>query len=430
MRAAASVVFAVLLGSAATAISAPPVTQPAETFAPQADRIARYRADLALLVEQLPQKHIRPFTRVSRETWLAAAAGLDARLPELASDHQFMTALGQLVALIGDGHTTVKSPPNLRPRMFPFIAHPIGDGHYVVAALPAHEGLIGSRLVRIGDTPIDEAAAAVATTFSYENESWKKVQLGQTLTQAEPLHALGVISEPDRAAFKFVGDTGNETTVTLDALVPPPIGEWVIRPDAASPDLPISRQRRAGNYWYEYLPEQAAVYLNYARCADEPDRPFAEFTKELLALIDDKKVQRVVIDLRRNGGGNSAIMQPLVSGLRERDAINQKGRIFVLIGRRTFSSAQLNARDLRARTEAILIGEPTGQKPNAFGEVQTFTLPGTGAVVQYSTKYFRTEPDSDPPSMMPDVLIEPTAADHFEGRDPVFDAAMAYPPAT
>ena len=40
-------------------------------------------------------------------------------------------------------------------------------------------------------------------------------------------------------------------------------------------------------------------------------------------------------------------------------------------------------------TEAIFIGEPTGGRPNHFGEVKSFNLPNSGLSVRYSTKYFR-----------------------------------------
>ena len=49
----------------------------------------------------------------------------------------------------------------------------------------------------------------------------------------------------------------------------------------------------------------------------------------------------------------------------------------LLIGRATFSSAQMNAQQFRDRTKAILVGEPTGQKPNHFGEIKNFISGGT-----------------------------------------------------
>lgn len=133
-----------------------------------------------------------------------------------------------------------------------------------------------------------------------------------------------------------------------------------------------------------------------------------------------------MIDLRRNGGGDSALLGPLIDGIRQRPAINRRGRLFVLIGRATYSSAQLNAHEFRKRTQAILVGEPTGQRPNAYGEVRTFRLPHSGMEVQYSTKYFRTD-DADPPSMMPDIEVALSYEDYAAGRDAVMEVVLARP---
>ena len=114
----------------------------------------------------------------------------------------------------------------------------------------------------------------------------------------------------------------------------------------------------------------------------------------------------------------------MINALREDKSINQKGKLFVLIGRQTFSSAQMNAQQFRDRTKATLVGEPTGQKPNHFGEIKNFTLPNSGLVVQYSTKQFR-QSEKDEPSMMPDETIEPSSAEFFAGRDVVLERILA-----
>ena len=76
----------------------------------------------------------------------------------------------------------------------------------------------------------------------------------------------------------------------------------------------------------------------------------------------------------------------------------------------------------------MVLGEPTGQKPNTYGEMRNFTLKNSKLQVTYSTKLFRTE-EGDPESMTPDVLVEPTRDDVLAGRDPVLEAAAAYKPA-
>ncbi len=48
------------------------------------------------------------------------------------------------------------------------------------------------------------------------------------------------------------------------------------------------------------------------------------------------------------------------------------------------------------QTNPILVGEPTGGKPNSYGEISSFLLPNSGLVVNYSTKYFE-QVSGDPP---------------------------------
>ena len=76
-------------------------------------------------------------------------------------------------------------------------------------------------------------------------------------------------------------------------------------------------------------------------------------------------------------------------------------------------------------TKAILVGEPTSQKPNAFGEIRYLTLPSSGIRVSYSTKYFETS-KTDQPSMLPDLLVETLSSDYLTGKDPVLEAVLGY----
>jgi hypothetical protein len=85
----------------------------------------------------------------------------------------------------------------------------------------------------------------------------------------------------------------------------------------------------------------------------------------------------------------------------------------------------MHANALKKKLGAVLIGEPTGQKPNAYGEVRGFVLPHSQIIVHYSTKFWRME-SGDRPSLDPDILIEASSSDYLAGRDPVFDAALGF----
>jgi len=83
----------------------------------------------------------------------------------------------------------------------------------------------------------------------------------------------------------------------------------------------------------------------------------------------------------------------------------------------------LNALDLKKDTPAVFIGEPTGGKPNHYGELQALRLPVSGPAVTYSTKYFRVV-EGDPESITPDIQIELDFDAHRGKSDPALDAAL------
>ena len=83
-----------------------------------------------------------------------------------------------------------------------------------------------------------------------------------------------------------------------------------------------------------------------------------------------------------------------------------------------------NAITLSQDTNAVLVGEPTGGKPNHYGEVRRFRLPNVGLLVQYSTRYWLNYPGSDPLTLEPDVRAAVTVEDLLAGRDPALEIAL------
>ena len=125
-------------------------------------------------------------------------------------------------------------------------------------------------------------------------------------------------------------------------------------------------------------------------CSNAATLPFTTFTAEFLKVVDAYAVDRFVIDVRNNPGGDSSLIQPLLNGLQQRFIAGQFGsaRLFVLIGRDTISSSLLNALQLKAAPFTTLVGEPTGGKPNHYGNTGALTLPRSGLRISYSTRFF------------------------------------------
>src|SRR5205085_8862733 len=115
-------------------------------------------------------------------------------------------------------------------------------------------------------------------------------------------------------------------------------------------------KNRAANYWFEYLPERKVVYCQYNQVANDPQESLEAFSARLFRFIADNPVDRLVIDMRWNNGGNNFLNKPLVNGLIACDKINHKGRLLVIVGRNTFSAAMCGATQIERFTNAIFVG--------------------------------------------------------------------------
>jgi len=140
--------------------------------------------------------------------------------------------------------------------------------------------------------------------------------------------------------------------------------------------------------------------------------------------LDANPVDRFVLDLRHNSGGSSTLLNDLIQAVAERARAGDIGRCFVITGRSTFSAAALNALDFKVATDALVVGEPMGNKPNRFGQLNVFSLPYSGLQVQYATKHF-VRVEGDPPILAPDIFVEGSWEDYVVGRDPVMARVLS-----
>ena len=115
----------------------------------------------------------------------------------------------------------------------------------------------------------------------------------------------------------------------------------------------------------------------------------------------------------------------LLKHIQHCEKINKKGNLYVITGRETFSSALLNLYSLKAKTKAIFIGEPTGGKPNCYGEVEKFKLKNSGITICYSTKYYKTIQNDKLLSFLPDINLEVSIENFILGNDPCLEYILA-----
>jgi hypothetical protein len=406
-------------------ISNPFPPEPAPFPSPAETRDGRWEQDLDYLAANIATLHRNAFFRTSRADFDAQAADLRARISTL-DDAQFISGMSGLLASLGDGHTHLRVHEPGVFRLFPIRLNWYGSDLVVTGAHPDYAEAIGARVTRIGETDVQTALDAVTPLIAVDNQQDLLGSSPLWLRTPEVLYALGILPDAESGSFTFERRDGE--TLTLDL---PPVAVddgsvmYLNLYDVLDIEPPLRAQNPNANYWYTYLEDSQTIYFHYFRCADDPANPFANFSREMFAFIDANPVQRVVIDLRFNGGGNSTVIDPFMEALRSRPALNSESSLFVLIGRGTFSSAMQNAIDFDTQTNARLIGEPTGGTPNGYGEVREFTLPNSGLIVQYSTRFFANAPGYAGDAYAPNWQIVLTWDDLLAGRDPALEAALA-----
>jgi C-terminal processing protease CtpA/Prc len=146
---------------------------------------------------------------------------------------------------------------------------------------------------------------------------------------------------------------------------------------------------------------------------------------EVRTTLEGGGVSRVIVDLRHNPGGDNQTYGPLLELLQD-PTVDRPGRLLVIIGRQTFSASANFATELDRLTSAVFVGEPTGGRPNLYGDVRAVELPSSGITVEVSSRYWEmSTPDDDRPWIPPDIPVELTSVDYFAHRDPILDAALA-----
>lgn len=377
-----------------------------------------WRDDLRYLARELPNRHVNAFHTVSREAFDAEVTRLDAAIPRLNND-EVLVGLMRIVALIGDGHTHLDLPPNnLR---YPLELQWFGDQLRVIAAQTPYHAAVGARVIAIGSTPIDDVMKrAIELVPRGENDGRTRFAATVQLTTPEVLHGLGVITDRANAPFTLETATAEKAVMTFSPARFAGFSGWRM----ATGDTPPRYLQRLGEpWWTEFLPDAQTVYFSFT--GYPPDAQFRERTAALAQLLDQSRVRRLVIDMRRNQGGDlTQFRQLLLPIIKANTAINRKGGLFVITGPGTFSAATINALDLRNEANAILVGSPTGMRPNHYGEHGEFRLPNSGVRVSYSTQYYRFGADTDS-AVVPDQRVEPTWAEFSAGRDPVMEWVLS-----
>ena len=396
-------------------------------------RVEGWSVDLDYFIDLVERRHPSPFHTVDEDDWRATAEALREQLAEL-TDLQVVGKFMRLAGMIGDGHTSV-FPPTEGPIAFhttPIWPYAFGDDWRIIGAAQGFEGLVGARIVAVEGVPMAEAARQLAKHLPADNSMTPKWVVNVALQFAEISQAVFASRDVQGVTFELEDESGLRRTVHLSGghADRNPMAAWVPRhwSSLQSVERPLWLRRVEEAHWYSVVDDLDLIYAQINNIRNEDNQSLQDFGRELRERMTDGGYSHLILDLRHNNGGNGYLNWPFVRELVRTDALDHPNRLFVIIGRRTFSAAMLLSSMIESHLDAIFVGEPTGSSPQFYGEDTLFRLPYSGLTGSISSRWFQNRfiSDDERPWIAPDIVAELTVDDLRKGHDPALEAIRVY----
>ena len=394
------------------------------------------------VVAKILQHHPDPFYRITRKDFQEAVQRHIRNIRHARHADQCLVNLMQTVALLEDGHTLLEYTGAHAPDLwFPICINHFPEGLFVTATSPKFRELLGCRVIALGQVPAREAHLRVQTVQCADNLYKRREDSTQFLSNARILHGLGILEDTDSLPLTVVSSQRQERTVRLPAFRGTYNLDWARRrntgPEGPSylhaffREIPLPLHLRHNgardylHYWYELLPDDRILYFQFNRVVHQEGYRFEAFRKDFWDFVDQNadRIDKLVIDLRTNRGGNGTLLFPFLHELIRHERLNTRGHLYVLCGAGSYSAAPVLMAQMKLHTEVIFVGEPTGNAFNFFSDARTFGVtPHFGYTVRIATRHLDLNwPSKKESAVFPHVPAPMYARDYFLGRDPALE---------
>jgi Peptidase family S41 len=439
-------------------------------------------SDVDALFHTIEDVHPDLYANRPRDSVIAARARIVAALPSSLSRAELWMRLAPLVAALGDGHTSIAMPREEARRMqtegalvFPPSVVRDDAGQVIISAALLREPDLreGDRVLSLNGLGADSLLGAWMNESSGESDRFRAAQVTSAFRDYVVIHGI-------RAPYTLVTERSDGTRHSISL---PGITQDSLRAIVARNR--VSRTT-ASNFTYQ-LAAPHVGYMDFRSMAGNLES-FKTDIAAMFGRVTADSDRVLIVDLRANGGGDSrlgdeflryvttapyrmsaakawkmsaeyrgylktflptplrwihawsfnSLGRQLMKGpdgtivtfpeAPTAHATAQpffSGRMCVLIGPQTFSSATDFADAIKTYHLGTLIGEETGGRPNGFGEAYIFRLPHSQLAVSVSSALFvRASGDTtDHRGVVPDVVVTPADSDRRAGRDPVVERA-------
>lgn len=310
------------------------------------------KQDLEFLARAVEQTHPDPYTAFGgADEFRAAAQHLVSNIPSHGmSEGELYLLVRTFLSRLEDLHTGIRAPASAKESgeeaHLPLWFTVAQDEIFVSHVSADHDALLGARLRSIDRVTVEELTAAAATVWPSENEFGARRWLSRMIRRRSEARKL----LPDAGAqleFVFLDVNGNEFSTMIATVDEAVLQTAPQRPDASRLSVDTQREiwsgflgddRKIGYLWVPHMMSREAFQIMRARNVSDleerlsrkydrslrRDRPanldeaiagipsLAETLAMLLTEMRDSGSTHLIIDLRENGGGWSALVSPVL----------------------------------------------------------------------------------------------------------------------
>lgn len=387
-----------------------------------------WEEDLNVLTTKMKEIHPDLFSMVDQQVFEKEVNVLRRNLP-FYDENKIRAEFNRIIALPNDAHTLPNIQSfNLDWHFYPIDLYCFADGVYVINAGRGKKHLIGSKLIKIGGYSIDSVRKRLGRYLASENEQHRKNRISVVLIE-EWLRAEGIISNSREVVFDIQDGQGQVFQEKMTPIHYLPYFYWTILRKVDNDAHTVVTNNRKENYAFEYRPDSKVMHFYFNACVESKKEPVNAFIKRMEESIDNCSIDKFIVDLRNNDGGAVHLLHPFLKFIKENKKINQEGKLFVLIGRKSFSAAVLFASMLERNTNAVFVGEPTGQAPyqRGAGFPKLIQLPHSGMQFYISRAFLHASFLMDKRlALLPDIAFEYSVEDFLQNKDPLLSFVLNY----
>lgn len=396
----------------------------------------QWQEDLRFLQSTINEDYSFLFVKTTKAVFNSEVETLYKNIPNL-QEHEIIVGMSRIISLFKYGHTDI----SLRQKPFefhylPFNLYEYNNGIYLQGVHKDYVKALGAKVLEINKVPIDKALEQIYPTVNSENDQYFKAFGINYLGMLEVLHAQGITTTLQNSVKLTLEKDGKTFKQEFNAL---PKGErvprkyshifqsenWLEARDQTNTPLYLKNLDKI--YFFEYLSEEKTVYVRHSQIQDDPEEDTPSFYARVFDFIENNEVEKLILDVRLNGGGNNYKNKTVITGIIETKKINQKGKLFVITGRRTFSACQNLVNELGNYTNATFVGEATSENINFYGDARPVALPNSKIPVYLSFAWWQDKPAwENADATVPNIAVDMNFEQYSSNEDPVLDAALNF----